>query len=454
MNNEQNLKGGKIVAFPINDKYWLETAEFVKTHLTDNDRLIAPTDFEEKFPSMVNPYSQVPTGNYQWAIIHKGMMGKIDPEVLRRVAKEFVPVFANEVFVIFTNKKGLKEVPPDSPHIKSFWGKMPKTTFKNIVSSIRKQIILIGLKNKYKIQQIPVLHRFAKRVYHKLSASKLLSKYSYQANNTGYSSAEYNTRSLIYLGDHRALTRTVFGQKMFVDTRDFSLAPHILLDGYWEMWITKFFKGVIKEGMTVVEIGANIGYYTLLAASQIGAGGRLYAFEANPAVFDILFQNMDVNGFLDRVTLVNKAVLDKSGKLEFHTLKRHWGSSTFVTFDKEFLKQYRDEIETIEVEAISLDEYFTDKDMKIDVIKMDAEGSEGLIFKGMKRLLTYNPHIKIICEFAPQMIQATGIQPKDFLEEITNYGFKFRIINTDSTAVDISIDELLKIPSCELFLTR
>lgn len=242
---------------------------------------------------------------------------------------------------------------------------------------------------------------------------------------------------------------------MFVDTRDLSLAPHILLDGYWEMWITKFFKGVIKEGMTVVEIGTNIGYYTLLAASQIGGGGRLYAFEANPAVFDILFQNMNINGFLDRVTLVNKAVLDKSGKLEFHILKRHHGSSSIIGFDKELLKkQYRDEIETIEVEAVSLDEYFLNKDMKIDVIKMDAEGSEGLIFKGMKRLLKNNPAIKIICEFTPCLISPTGIEPKDFLEEITNYGFKFRIINTDSTAVDISIDELLKIPSCELFLTR
>lgn len=330
-------KEGKNMSFPIHDKYWIDVADFVQAHIKNTERsIIAPSEFEEKFQGKIVPYSSSFSGaiNFSWAIIHKGMLEEIEYGMLKRISNEFTPVFANEVFVVFTNRQDLPIVNNKSPHIKSFWEKMPKTTFKNIVSRVRRQIIFLGLSNKERIKQIPLLNRFAKRVYYKFSASKLLSKYSYQEDTIHYSSSEYNTRSLIYLGDHRALTRTVFGQKMFVDTRDLSLAPHILLDGYWEMWITKFFKGVIKEGMTVVEIGSNIGYYTLLAASQIGAGGRLYAFEANPAVFDILFQNMNVNGFLDRVTLVNKAVLDKSGKLEFHILKRHHGSSSIIGFDK------------------------------------------------------------------------------------------------------------------------
>jgi energy-coupling factor transporter ATP-binding protein EcfA2 len=86
-------------------------------------------------------------------------------------------------------------------------------------------------------------------------------------------------RKVVYLGDHRALVRTAWGHKMFVDTRDLGLAPHLLLDGSWELWVTAAFLTNLREGMTVVDVGANIGYYSLLAASNVGSGGRLVSFE-------------------------------------------------------------------------------------------------------------------------------------------------------------------------------
>ncbi len=110
------------------------------------------------------------------------------------------------------------------------------------------------------------------------------------------------------MGDSRALTRTIYGHKMYVKTTDLSLAPHILLDGFWENWITKVFIREVQPGMVVCDIGANIGYYSLLAAASVGERGHLHCFEANPDVCEILFQNLDINGFLSRTTVVNKAV--------------------------------------------------------------------------------------------------------------------------------------------------
>jgi len=263
------------------------------------------------------------------------------------------------------------------------------------------------------------------------------------------------SRAPVYLGDYRALARTIWGHKMFVDTRDLSLAPAILLNGFWEIWVTKVFRETVKPGMTVVEIGANIGYFTLLAAQKIGPNGKIFAFEANPQVFDILFQNMAVNGFLERVTLVNKAVSDKSGSLKFHKLKRHQGSSSIIDFSPEFLDKYRDAMETIQVEAIALDEFFKDKDPRVDLIKIDAEGSEALIFKKMGRIIQTNPQLMIICEFAPPLLSGAGEDPRKFLEELTRgYGFKLKYIDNRSNLTESSPEELLSFPHCELFLTR
>jgi FkbM family methyltransferase len=263
-------------------------------------------------------------------------------------------------------------------------------------------------------------------------------------------------RNSIYLGDHKALTRTIWGHKIFLDTRDISIAPHILLDGFWEMWITKVFAKTIKQGMTVVEIGSNVGYYTLLAASLIGPAGKIYAFEANSEIAEILFQSMAINGFLDRVTIINKAVSDKSGRIKFHKLKHLQGGSSISDVSEGIIKfqKYMDHVETVDVEAVSLDDYFAGNNPNIDAIKIDAEGSEALIFYGMKELLKKNPRANIICEFTPDLISGTGEDPKHFLEEIISHGFRLRIINTDSNLTDVSIDSLLTIPQCELFLSK
>lgn len=303
-------------------------------------------------------------------------------------------------------------------------------------------------KIKYAIKRLPFLNVIARQLYYKMVISKSIAKNEAQTNP--------HLRNSIYLGNHRALTRTIWGQKIFVDTRDISLTPHILLDGFWEMWITKVFAKTIKEGMTVVEIGANFGYYTLLAASLIGPTGKIYAFEANSEISEILLQSIAVNGFLDRVIVIKKVVSDKSGRIKFHKLRRLHGGSSISDISEGIFKfqKYKDHVETMDVEAVSLDDYFAGNNLKIDAIKIDVEGSEALIFKGMKKLLQENPHVTIICEFTPDLISGTGENPKQFLEEIMTHGFKLRIIDTDSNLVEVSKDKLLNTSQCELFLSR
>ncbi|MGA2186664.1 MAG: FkbM family methyltransferase [Bryobacteraceae bacterium] len=137
-----------------------------------------------------------------------------------------------------------------------------------------------------------------------------------------------NNFPIIYLGDHKALMRTVWGQIMILDTRDALLAPHLLLDGFWEAWMTKAFRNVVHEGMTVVDVGANIGYYTLMAASLVGDKGRVYSFEPHPEVFGMLTRNVHVNYFFYNVTLVQQAVLHERGKIDFFLRRDYPGNSS------------------------------------------------------------------------------------------------------------------------------
>ncbi len=95
------------------------------------------------------------------------------------------------------------------------------------------------------------------------------SGYAPQSSNDG--------RFAVYLGENLALTRVLDRFKMYVDARDISLAPHLLLDGYWELWNTKVFRQLLRPGMHVVDVGANVGYYTLLAAAGVGPRGRVHA---------------------------------------------------------------------------------------------------------------------------------------------------------------------------------
>ncbi len=77
----------------------------------------------------------------------------------------------------------------------------------------------------------------------------------------------------------------------------------------------------------------------------------------------------------------------------------------------------------VEVEIIKLDEYFENKNFKVDVIKMDIEGAEGLAFEGMQKILSANKNIKIFSEIIPTQLEKTGINGENYLNMLTYLGF-------------------------------
>lgn len=259
-----------------------------------------------------------------------------------------------------------------------------------------------------------------------------------------------SAKSPVYLGNNLAIVKTIDRIKLTVDTRDLSISPHILIDRQWEPVITKFFRRSIKKGYTVVEIGSNIGYFTTIAAKQAGSKGKVFAFEANPHVYSICKNNIELNGLSSIIKLKNIAITDKEGSLIFQKFTRHQGNSTIVSAD--LLPEYSDEIEQITVPTDSLDQLLPAE--KIDFIKIDAEGSERLIFSGMEKLIRNNDQVKILCEFFPERLSQANVTPEELLDYISNMGFSISIINDKSKAINSHKDEILNKDLSELFLQK
>jgi FkbM family methyltransferase len=249
----------------------------------------------------------------------------------------------------------------------------------------------------------------------------------------------------IYLGDHLALAQVLDRFKMYVDTRDIGIAPHLMFGGTWEMWITKIYCDLLKPGMVVVDVGANFGYYTLLAAAAVRLDGHIHAIEADPHNFEILNKNVEVNGYDRFVKTYHCAALNVRREVTFHQYQNHFGSNGIFSdpADPRIAS-------SIQVQGIPLDELIT---TPVDIMKIDAEGCEPLIFEGMQEIVRRSPNIQILMEFAPHMIRAT-IDPLEFLHRIRRTGLIVKGVSYDAK-LEIWPDERLLIPDIHtVYLSR
>ena len=190
-----------------------------------------------------------------------------------------------------------------------------------------------------------------------------------------------------------------------------------IVRGSWEEETTCLFRGVAKEGDVVVDLGANIGYYTLLAARIVGSEGRVYAFEPDPLNFKLLVNNIKLNNFTNVIT-EEKAVSDKTGTLNLYLDAQDMGAHTLYETDK-----YK---KIVIVESVTLDDYFKGRECPVNIVKMDIEGAELAALKGMENIIKMNKGLKIFAEFHPPWIRRSGIEPEYFASLLLDH-YKFTI---------------------------
>jgi FkbM family methyltransferase len=235
----------------------------------------------------------------------------------------------------------------------------------------------------------------------------------------------------------------VHGHKMYINVLNSGVGKTLFLTGIHEKYVTDLFKQIVKEGMTIVDIGANIGYYTLLVAELVGKNGKVFAFEPDDDNYGLLVKNIETNK-CNNVVPVKKAISNKAGTAMLFLSPDSKDSHRFCDFECGG--------EWINVEVITLDEFFEnyDSQIQIDVIKMDIEGGEAAALQGMNDIIRRNSDLKIITEFCPKCIRDFGYSPTEFLIKLIDYDFKLYDINkqgiqsTDPT-------HLMKICEVEVF---
>jgi FkbM family methyltransferase len=255
----------------------------------------------------------------------------------------------------------------------------------------------------------------------------------------------------IYLGDHRALLETVDNCMMFVDTRDMLIAPNLLVRNEWEADESALFRKLVRPGMTFVDVGANIGYYTLLAGRLLGPAGKAFAFEPDPHNFELLRRNVIVNAMQGYIETIPKAVYRRAEKLRFFARKYYPGNSSMAALPQSTLDFLYDEIEEMEVDAVSLDEFFPGN-ARIDVVKVDVEGAEPGVFAGMRDMLKRNRSVVVLCEWCPGQMTQAGNDPEELLKELRDQGLTPRCVERSLGCVDF--EDLARIPYCNLLLKR
>jgi FkbM family methyltransferase len=174
---------------------------------------------------------------------------------------------------------------------------------------------------------------------------------------------------------------------------------------------TEFVKSFLRPGMTFVDVGANVGYFTLLAASL---GASVVAYEPTPTVVKRLRENIALSGF-DSVTVVNAAVADKRGILHLYQSPN----------DPEANNLFGDGDDPVKVRAVSLDDDLADHGVqKIDLLKIDAEGAEPLVLIGAARLLRSNSAPTIIIEVNPVSLRSANSVPAAVISSLESSGYR------------------------------
>ena len=234
-----------------------------------------------------------------------------------------------------------------------------------------------------------------------------------------------------YLGNGNALCRVLGRYKMFVDTNDVGLSAHLMIDGYWEMWLTEAMVDTIKPGMLAVDVGANLGYFSILMAELVGEAGQVHAFEPNETVVRKLRRSSSANGFRRRIHAHAVALADAEVDHHF-VVQDDDPKNAFIIRAAPGTPQAPDMLKTRRMDS------FEDL-LLADVVKIDADTAEQAIWRGMRGIFDQKRPMTVFLEFNAVRYH----DPKGFLDEILAEGFTLSIVHLTEGIKDIEIEELV-----------
>jgi len=201
------------------------------------------------------------------------------------------------------------------------------------------------------------------------------------------------------------------------DYREY-IQRNIYFLGYYEVRETRLLNQLLQPGDTFVDVGANIGWYTLLAANQVGPTGRVFAFEPSRVVFGHLVDNVRLSGYTC-VVAERLALADRAGVVQLRVAAgRSPGTGSILQTEAAVNDA------TEEVETIRFDDYFRANQLEsARLVKIDVEGAELMVLRGMREALERRAIQYLIIEVADSRLRSVGDSSRELLEMLQGYGY-------------------------------
>lgn len=219
--------------------------------------------------------------------------------------------------------------------------------------------------------------------------------------------------------------------RLWVDLRD-GLGQYFFIHQKYESFETELVEQIVQTGMTVVDIGANVGYYTILFASRVGETGTVIAIEPDPTNMQLLRRNLRWN-HLGNVTCQQAAAMAYEGTTKLYLSNINNGDHrVYNAKDDDCFNQGMVRV-GIEVRTIVVDGYLKKEGKSANIVKMDIQGAEMLALSGMRHTLE-DPNVILLCEFWPYALRKAGTDPTRFLETLSGLGLRlFEIFEENRT---------------------
>jgi FkbM family methyltransferase len=221
--------------------------------------------------------------------------------------------------------------------------------------------------------------------------------------------------------------RTIFGSMISGNTRE-AVGQHIFYFGVWEPNLTHWIRKRLAPGDVFIDVGANIGYFALLASRLVGSSGKVIAVEALPAIFSALQGNLKRNG-VHNVRAVNCAAWDREQMIEIYTNAQDLPGQTTVS--PAWANQYQLHTQS-QVRAAPLSKILdADEIRAARLIKIDVEGAEWQVVCGMKSIMANcREDVEIALEVNRKALEANGRAPQDLVDLFREWGFHpYRVEN-------------------------
>lgn len=251
--------------------------------------------------------------------------------------------------------------------------------------------------------------------------------------------------------DGSMLVQTIYGTKYLIDPNDRVMAPQLIVYRQWEPDLSQLFLNTVTPDSVVIDVGANFGYFSCLAANKMGRSGtgQVWSFEPNPRLVPLLEDNCwRLNWSMAPIHLRPFAVGDHPGSVTLSVPRNGAANASLTNAGLD--------AENVSVELVALDDIIP-SDLPVDLMKIDVEGHELAVLRGAQNLIARSPSLHIVMEWSIDQLRAAGTDAEDVIAFLATAGLTTKHLPTSChlpDAVAFDPEELKGLTYANIILTR